>query len=119
MDVWVSLYTERAIISRKQMSISSEQAHMSVLIQKQIHSDFSFVIHTCNPMTKKPEEVYIEIAVGLGETLASANQSGTPYRLVYNRRTSKVDVLSFANYSRGLFANERGTDPASPLIDYS
>ena len=33
IDVWISLYTERAIISRKQFGISSDQAHMSVLIQ--------------------------------------------------------------------------------------
>ena len=46
---------------------------MSVLIQEQIHSDLSFIIHTSNPISKNSDEVYIEIAVGLGETLASAN----------------------------------------------
>lgn len=73
IDVWISLFTERAIISRKQYGISSELAHMAVLIQQQILSEFSFIIHTCNPMTKNQNEVYIELAVGLGETLASAN----------------------------------------------
>lgn len=47
---------------------------MSVLIQEQIHSDLSFIIHTHNPISKNADEVYIEVAVGLGETLASANQ---------------------------------------------
>ena len=32
------------------------------------------MIHTQNPVNKNPNEVYMEIAVGLGETLASANQ---------------------------------------------
>jgi phosphoglucan, water dikinase len=50
VNVWLSLFTERAIISRKQYGITSEQAHMSVLIQQQIHSDYSFVIHTRNPV---------------------------------------------------------------------
>lgn len=31
-QVWISLYTERAIQSRKQLSIPSSAAHMSVLI---------------------------------------------------------------------------------------
>ena len=73
VNVWLSLFTERAIISRKQYGISSESAHMSVLIQQQIHSDFSFIIHTRNPVNQNSNEVYIEVAVGLGETLASAN----------------------------------------------
>ena len=46
---------------------------MSVLIQEQIHSDFSFIVHTKNPVNQNINEVYIEVAVGLGETLASAN----------------------------------------------
>lgn len=47
---------------------------MSVLIQGQIHSDLSFIVHTQNPISKNVDEIYIEVAVGLGETLASANQ---------------------------------------------
>ena len=119
VDVWLSLFTERAIISRKQYGITSEQAHMSVLIQQQIHSDFSFVIHTRNPVNQNPNEVYIEVAVGLGETLASANQSGTPYRLIYRRDTDACEVVAFANYSHGIFATMRGTEPDKQIIDYS
>ena len=50
-------------------------------------------------MTKNSQEIYIELAVGLGETLASANQQGTPYRLIYNRQTGDCEVIAFANYS--------------------
>lgn len=32
VEVWVSLFSERAVQSRKQLSIPSEQARMSVLI---------------------------------------------------------------------------------------
>jgi len=119
VNVWLSLFTERAIISRKQYGITSEQAHMSVLIQQQIHSDFSFVIHTRNPVNQNANEVYIEVAVGLGETLASANQSGTPYRLIYRRVADECEVMAFANYSYGLFAAINGTEPENQIIDYS
>ena len=104
VDVWTSIYTERGIISRKKFGIKNEQAFMSVLIQEQIHSDLSFIIHTQNPISKNTDEVYIEVAVGLGETLASANQQGTPYRLIYNKKTQNSEILAFANYSQGLFA---------------
>lgn len=119
VNVWLSLFTERAIISRKQYGITSEQAHMSVLIQQQIHSDFSFVIHTKNPVNQNTNEVYIEVAAGLGETLASANQSGTPYRLIYRRDADECEVMAFANYSYGLFAAINGTEPENQIIDYS
>ena len=46
---------------------------MAILVQVQIFSDFSFIIHTKNPSNDKEDEVYMEIAPGLGETLASAN----------------------------------------------
>ena len=46
VDVWASLFTERAMISRKQYKIPSIMAQMSVLVQQQIFSEFSFIIHT-------------------------------------------------------------------------
>ncbi len=92
---------------------------MSILIQEQIHSDLSFIIHTHNPISKNLDEVYIEVAVGLGETLASANQQGTPYRLMYNKKTEACEILAFANYSQGLYANKYSHEPESKLIDYS
>eukprot|EP00347_Sterkiella_histriomuscorum_P002420 403368223 len=117
-DVWLSLFTERAIISRKQYNIPSSQAQMSVLIQQQIHSDFSFIIHTQNPMNNNQNEIYIEVAVGLGETLASANQQGTPYRLCFNKTTQEAHILSFANYSMGLFAQKGQKEAEERLVDY-
>ena len=47
--------------------------------------DYSFILHTVNPINHNPLEVYVEIAVGLGETLASAATRGSPYRMVCDR----------------------------------
>ena len=70
-----------------------------------VNSQFCFVIHTTNPVTDNGNEVYIELAVGQGETLASANQSGTPYRLIFNKQTKEVEIILFANYSYGLYGS--------------
>lgn len=70
-----------------------------------MHSDYCFVVHTRNPVKADDTSVYIEIACGLGETLASANQSGSPYRLTVERETAEVTVIAFANYSLGLYSN--------------
>ena len=65
------------------------------------------------------DEVYIELAVGQGETLASANQQGTPYRVIYNKTSKKVKIVSFANYSFGLFSEKKSIDLVKKRVDYS
>ncbi|CEM11132.1 unnamed protein product [Vitrella brassicaformis CCMP3155] len=86
--VWKSLFSRRA-----------HEAHMAVLVQELLTPSHSFVLHTVNPLSKDKEELYAEIAPGLGETLASGAVRGTPYRLVVNKRTGEVRILSFASYS--------------------
>jgi hypothetical protein len=45
------------------------------------------------------------MAKGLGETLASANQQGTPWRFTFHKKTKEVSVLSYANYSNELVSD--------------
>ena len=73
IEVWLSLHTKRAIISRKQNKIKTQHAQMAVLVQQMINSEYSFIMHTTNPTNDNTNEVYIELACGQGETLASAN----------------------------------------------
>ena len=97
--VWASLWTERAVLSRLKSGIRHELAYMGVLIQELIDPDFSFILHTSNPITHDSEEVYAEIVVGLGETLASASTRGGPYRLAINKACKGSVTLAFANFS--------------------
>ena len=48
--VWSSLYSKRAVQSRYKYKIKQEFAAMGILIQEMIPSDFSFIIHTSNPV---------------------------------------------------------------------
>ena len=84
-----------------------------------IDSEYSFIIHSKNPISDDQNEVLIEMVVGQGETLASACQQGAPYRLVYNKITKKVEVQTFASYSYGLFASENSKKLARRCINYS
>jgi len=45
---------------------------MAVLVQEQVDVAYSFIIHTHDPISGE-DLVSIEIAKGLGETLASGN----------------------------------------------
>merc|ERR1719253_1722959 len=42
---------------------------MAVLVQRLVEAEYAFVIHTVNPQTEDPAEMYAELVVGLGETL--------------------------------------------------
>jgi phosphoglucan,water dikinase len=115
--VWSSLWSRRAAMSRKQAGIAHEQAHMAVIIQQMIVPDYSFILHTVNPLRHDPGQLYAELAVGLGETLASAADRGTPYRFVCDKQSDTVTTLAFANFSQGFFAASSGVQRKT--LDYS
>ncbi len=101
-QVWASLWTRRATLSRTQAGIPHAQIHMAVLLQELVSPDLSFIMHTVNPLTGAREEALVELAVGLGETLASSSVPGTPYRLACHRKTSAVSLLSCSSFSIAL-----------------
>ena len=116
--VWASLWTRRAAWSRQQAGLRHAQAHMAVVIQEMLTPDLSFVLHTVNPIHGDPREVYAEIAVGLGETLASGAARGTPFRMVIHKDTGAVRMLAFANFSQAVWPDrEAGLTRAT--VDYS
>ena len=98
-SVWASLWTKQAAMGRKQAKIFHNSAHMAVLIQEMITPDYSFVMHTVNPINLNNNEILIELAAGLGETLVSGAVRGTPLCMVVHKKTKRVKILSFANFS--------------------
>jgi phosphoglucan,water dikinase len=115
--VWASLWTKRVAISRKQSGIAHQDAHIAVLIQPMIAPDYSFILHTANPMSGNRDEIYIELAVGAGEMLASASEPGVPFRMVCHLSTEKVETLSFSSFSHALRPGTDGKLSPEP-IDY-
>ena len=112
--VWASLFNSRAIINRKKLNIETKEAKMSVIIMQMTEPVFSYVIHTINPVNKNENEIYIELAIGLGETLAQSNQKGAPYRLIYNRKEDKLNILNLSSYNYEL---EKKTNKVK-IIEY-
>ena len=67
--VWASVWNERAHLARMKLRLDVDDVDMAVLCQKIIDADYAFVIHTSNPISGDPNEIYAEAVVGLGETL--------------------------------------------------
>eukprot|EP00281_Chroomonas_sp_CCMP1168_P018805 CAMPEP_0206228300 /NCGR_PEP_ID=MMETSP0047_2-20121206/9098_1 /ASSEMBLY_ACC=CAM_ASM_000192 /TAXON_ID=195065 /ORGANISM="Chroomonas mesostigmatica_cf, Strain CCMP1168" /LENGTH=1066 /DNA_ID=CAMNT_0053651539 /DNA_START=96 /DNA_END=3292 /DNA_ORIENTATION=+ len=116
--VWQSLWTKRAAQSRKAAGMKHSTAVMGILVQHMIVPDLAFIGFSSNPITRDQDEVYIEMCVGMGETLASAGQPGTPYRFSYSKKTKKVNTLTLSSFSKALVAEGDGFELASKPIDF-
>merc|ERR1719370_1097229 len=81
-------------------------------------SAYAFIAFSKHVVEQDTSSVYLEVCVGLGETLASADQPGTPYRLVVKKeKPNQVKVLSLASFSYSL--EDKAGGPAQAKVDYS
>ena len=88
-EVWASLFTPEAVLSRAAAGgTSSAEAHMAVFAQEMAPASLSFVLHTggriescqsLNPGTLPDPKLEVELAVGLGEALARSGTESEGY----------------------------------------
>jgi phosphoglucan,water dikinase len=106
-EVWASLYSRRAVLARHFAGVPQRDAKMAVLVQEMTPSELSFVLHTRAvsgasendpaPVPGSPSPTLeAEIAVGLGETLASGAR-GSPWRLEVEQSSGEVRTTAFAS----------------------
>lgn len=108
-SVWASKWTDRAVSSRKQMSVPEDALKLAVLVQPLAFASYAFVIHTRSPMaTAKPDDALIEVVVGLGESLVS-NSPGRALSASVGPGDSSIDLHTFPSKPQGVFAPESGT----------
>lgn len=121
LSVWGSLWTRRAASSRAAYGVKHASASMAVLIQTMIPAELSFVAFSHNPVDPTDaSSVYIEAAVGMGETLASGATAGAPYRMRVDRAsTSDVSVDSLASFGRALMPSAAEGGMEGEAVDYS
>lgn len=120
-QVWASKWNERAYLSRRRMNIPHDRLLMAVLIQQVVPADYAFVIHTVNPITNNPDELYAELVLGLGETLVG-NHPGRALRVTCNKQSGHQNILAFPGKSAGLFGAGlifRSDSNAEDLIEYA
>lgn len=99
--VWASKWTERAYLSRVTWGIPHEDLFMAVLVQEVVDAEYAFVIHTANPFTGAPEELYAELVLGLGEALAG-NYPGRAMGFTARKDQPEPRLLSYPSKSEAL-----------------
>jgi alpha-glucan,water dikinase len=101
--VWASKWNDRAYWSRRARGIPHDSLLMAVLGQQVVKADYAYVIHTTNPMTANPEELYAEVVLGLGETLVG-NYPGRALGFVCRKTDLNPQIHSYPGKSVGLYS---------------
>ena len=82
---WASLWTERAIAYRERNHFPHQQVSLSVVVQEMVASDVAGVLFTVNPVTNQKDEMLINAAYGLGESVVSGRVTPDTFRVARKR----------------------------------
>jgi len=102
--VWASLFGLRPWVSLAKAGRSFHDLNMAVLVQELLPAKYAFVLHTKNPFTNDPHEVYGEVVPGRGETLVG-NCPGRALSFTAKRDQAPV-VSAFLSKSTWLRTQE-------------
>jgi phosphoglucan, water dikinase len=103
--VWASLFARRAQAARKARP-QDQVWRMATLIQPVVPADLAFIMYTRSPFDAR--EIYVELAAGLGETLASAVSEGSPFRVHVERGGSQVRLTAYSSYIEAKVMEDSG-----------
>ncbi|HWI63811.1 MAG TPA: PEP/pyruvate-binding domain-containing protein [Symbiobacteriaceae bacterium] len=85
---WSSLWTPRAISYRARQGIRPADVALAVVVQKLVYSDAAGVLFTANPINGRRDQMVIDGAFGLGESVVSGLV--TPDHWVVEGQTGRV-----------------------------
>jgi pyruvate,water dikinase len=86
---WASLFGARAIYYRVQQKYDHFKIGIAVPIQIMVQSEVSGIMFTVNPMTNNEEEISVEAAYGLGETVVSGTI--TPDQYILSKKGFEIE----------------------------
>ena len=85
---WASLWTDRAIAYRHRQGFAHADVLLAVVVQEMFPSDVSGILFTANPVTSKPDEMFLNSSWGLGEAVVSGHVD--PDQFIVDRRSLRV-----------------------------
>jgi phosphoenolpyruvate synthase/pyruvate phosphate dikinase len=82
---WASLFTDRAIVYRRQNGFRHDQVLLAVVVQRMVFPDVSGIMFTADPVTGNRRITSIDASFGLGEALVSGIVSADLYQVKADR----------------------------------
>ncbi len=89
---WASLYTARAIYYRVKNNYPHEKVLLAAIVQKMVNADKAGVMFSINPVTNNQDEIMIEAAFGLGESVVSGEVS--PDKYIVDKQTEEAKDIA-------------------------
>ena len=86
---WASLFGARAIYYREQQGFDHFKVGIAVPVQLMVQSEISGIMFTVNPLTNNRDQISIEAAYGLGETVVSGTI--TPDQYLVSKKGFKIE----------------------------
>ena len=108
---WASLFTDRAVIYRRQNGFDHNKAHLSVVIQKMVFPQVSGILFTADPVTSNRKVVSIDASFGLGEALVSGLVDADIYKVQAGQIVSK----KISTKKLAIYAIQEGGTRQQPL----
>ncbi|MHC4884183.1 MAG: phosphohistidine-like domain-containing protein, partial [Planctomycetota bacterium] len=102
--VWAAKWNDRAVLSRQHQGIPHDHLVMAVLIQEVVRADYAYVIHTANPFTGDPDELFAEVVLGMGETLVG-NEPGRALGFTCHRHSKAITLHAYPGKATGLYGS--------------
>ena len=97
---WASLFTDRAIVYRRQNGFEYDQVLLAVVVQRMVFPEVSGIMFTADPVTGNRKIVSIDASFGLGEALVSGIVSADLYQV----RSDKLIKKQIARKEIAIYA---------------
>jgi rifampicin phosphotransferase len=104
---WASLWTARAIAYRLRNNIDQSSVALAVVVQEMVNAEASGILFTANPINGRRDEMVINAAWGLGESIVGGLVS--PDTIVVDKATGRVKKMDVAQKTVITILTDSGT----------
>ena len=111
--VWSSLWSDSALLYRKELDLSISKSSMGVIVQEMISGEVSGVAFSKNPLNGK-KELIIEAVEGLNQKLVDGETE--PCRWIINKKTNEVESITESAESSSALLNEKNIEYLSSTL---
>ncbi|MCU0541051.1 MAG: hypothetical protein MUE44_02545 [Oscillatoriaceae cyanobacterium Prado104] len=101
---WASLFTERAVIYRRQNGFDHRNVYLSAIVQKMVFPQVAGILFTTDPVTSNRKVLSIDASFGLGEAMVSGLVNPDLYKVC----NGKVIDKKISTKKLAIYALEEG-----------
>jgi alpha-glucan,water dikinase len=98
LKLWSSKYGITALDHYQRLEADHTKIYLSIIVQRLIVPDYSFLLHTVNTITRQQNEITGEICLGLGAGFKATNP-GRVFKFIGYKEEGMYKITSFPNKS--------------------